>query len=335
MTNIPLARHYFRPSEAVLVRTDEFSVSTFCYETGIEALRVTNSAGEIVVLPFFGLQVRDAHFFGRRLTMRSPIAQPQRGLSLRQDFSSFLMHRGITPHAEELPKASCETAVVVIDEDEYGFFVGVTGTIESASAFGPHFLATPELRMYRRSGALRLLFSIRNLSRTFLEYAYLCQVCFRPVEESTLLYAVTGDSNSVPMPAVQKSTTPPHSVEVSAAACDQEGFTYAMQLLPTGDGNFLAYRPRELECANRWILRSLDLDCLGLLMPGTTLLEGEYGLDLGVSRQTLDPGQTFQCELFAGALSAPAARQYRQHLEATRSGSDGSINPVALDAESY
>ena len=58
----------FSRSETVLVQHGEIKVSAFRYASGVAALRIINRVGEIIMLPFHGQQIWDAHFYGRRLT---------------------------------------------------------------------------------------------------------------------------------------------------------------------------------------------------------------------------------------------------------------------------
>ena len=48
---IELHRSSFESCERRLLETGEFTVSAFRYDSGIEALRVCNARGEIIVLP--------------------------------------------------------------------------------------------------------------------------------------------------------------------------------------------------------------------------------------------------------------------------------------------
>ena len=68
---IELHRSSFESRERRLLEAGEFNVSAFRYDSGIEALRVCNARGEIILLPFKGQQIWRAGFDGRDLTMRS------------------------------------------------------------------------------------------------------------------------------------------------------------------------------------------------------------------------------------------------------------------------
>ena len=67
-TTIFLQPKQFRERETPLLADREFTCSTFRYESGVCALRLKNSRGEIVMLPYQGQQIWSASFDGRDLT---------------------------------------------------------------------------------------------------------------------------------------------------------------------------------------------------------------------------------------------------------------------------
>ena len=73
---IELFKSSFGEKERLLCTMGSISVSSFRYESGIEALRVKNARGEIIVLPFKGQQIWRAEFDGRDLTMKSLFQEP-------------------------------------------------------------------------------------------------------------------------------------------------------------------------------------------------------------------------------------------------------------------
>ena len=53
-TELYLFKESFSQTERVLLCNDEFTVLSFKYESGIEAIKISNQKGFIVVLPFYG-----------------------------------------------------------------------------------------------------------------------------------------------------------------------------------------------------------------------------------------------------------------------------------------
>ena len=91
---IELHRSSFESRERRLLETGEFTVSAFRYDSGIEALRVCNARGEIIVLPFKGQQIWRAGFDGRDLTMRSMFDEPVDTHVYLETYGAFMIHCG-------------------------------------------------------------------------------------------------------------------------------------------------------------------------------------------------------------------------------------------------
>ena len=68
---IPILPRYFSDRESILASSGNLTASTFLYSTGVAGLRITNSCGEIEVLPLQGKQIWRANFYNRKLTMHS------------------------------------------------------------------------------------------------------------------------------------------------------------------------------------------------------------------------------------------------------------------------
>lgn len=375
MMNFPLYRDMFAPYQRDILTYDDFRVSAFRFSTGVEALRIRNSAGEMVILPFQGQQIWDLQMFGRRQTMRSMFREPRPQVPFLETYGGFLLHCGFSamggpgpqdthPLHGELPNAPWDDAALIGDSDEHGPYLAVTGSIEWARAFGVHYRAVPEVRMYPRSGALRVLFRATNLNRVPMEYMYLCHANFRPVDNSELVYTAPCDTDHVRvrsnipshLPVTQEyrdfltelNTRPemhnvlkpelpfdPEAVLFIDMETDGAGYAHSLQRLPTGDGDFISYRTAELDHAVRWICRTADQDGLGLVLPATAEPDGYTAEREKGNIKTLDPGATWTADFYVGALSAPAAERYHAHIRETLNGGSGSIDPVALDAESH
>ena len=93
---IELYRSSFEDVERQLVEIGEFAVSTFRYASDIEALRVSNARGEIIVLPFKGQQIWRARFDGRDLTMKSMFDEPVDTKVYLETYGAFMIHCGLT-----------------------------------------------------------------------------------------------------------------------------------------------------------------------------------------------------------------------------------------------
>ena len=141
---IELHRFSFEDRERRLVEAGEFTVSAFRYDCGIEALRICNARGEIIVLPFKGQQIWRAGFDGRDLTMRSMFDEPVDTQVYLETYGAFMIHCGLTglgaPGPEdshslhgELPNAPFQKAWIEIDEEAQR--VTIAGSYRHTVAF--------------------------------------------------------------------------------------------------------------------------------------------------------------------------------------------------------
>ncbi|MGB1546880.1 MAG: DUF4432 domain-containing protein, partial [Candidatus Puniceispirillaceae bacterium] len=86
---LELYRSHFEETERQLVEIGGLCVSTFRYASGIEALRVRNVRGEVIILPFKGQQIWRASFDGRDLTMKSMFDEPVDTMVYLQNYGAF------------------------------------------------------------------------------------------------------------------------------------------------------------------------------------------------------------------------------------------------------
>ena len=76
-TRITLWRTLFGEHPQVLLENCDFTVTAFRYASGVEGLKVQNSRGHLVILPWMGQMIWDARFDGHDLTMRNMFRQPK------------------------------------------------------------------------------------------------------------------------------------------------------------------------------------------------------------------------------------------------------------------
>ena len=93
-TRIELRPQYFDSMERPFAASGVLTATTFRYASGVDAVRIRNGAGSIVVLPFQGQQIWSAEFGGRELTMKSPFAEPVSTREYLRTYGGFLLHCG-------------------------------------------------------------------------------------------------------------------------------------------------------------------------------------------------------------------------------------------------
>jgi hypothetical protein len=204
-TKFHLTRDQFADQERLVLEQGTLSASTFRYPTGVEAVRLTNEWGELVLLPYQGQQIWSASFGGqdyprRDLTMRSMFNMPRPTRDFLATFGAFLVHCGITgagapgpddPHElhGELPNAPFDNAYLLVGENERGAFVGLGGVYEHTVAFSHHYEVEPLVKLYADESMANVSLQVTNLKNTPMEMMYGAHINFRPVDHGRIVYS--------------------------------------------------------------------------------------------------------------------------------------------------
>lgn len=355
-----LQRHFFTETEKILAEYDGLTATTFLYSTGVQGLRLVNQVGQITLLPFQGQQIWHAEFHGRTLTMKSMFNEPRPTTDFLQTYGAFLIHCGATamgvpgehdthpPHGE-LPNAPYQTAQLLIGQDERGPYLGLTGSYQYTVAFNHNYLAQPLVKLYADSSRLPVLITVKNLKQSPMELLYLAHVNFRPVDHGQLVYSAPGDPDHVrvrssipahihPAPGYREFLTEleqhperhhvlkpglmfdPEVVLYIDYLADEAGWAHSMQVHPDGSADFISHRPDQLAKGVRWISRTPDQDCLGIILPATAEPEGYTAEKAKGHIKTLPAQGEFQCEMEVGMLTPTEARAMEAKISRILSG---------------
>jgi hypothetical protein len=349
-TIIHLTPNMFTDRERPFVEHGPLSASAFPFGSGVCALRVANELGHLVLLPFQGQQIWSAQFGGRDLTMRSMFSQPRPTQAYLETYGAFLVHCGATamgvPTAEdshplhgELPNAPYDRAWLFAGEDARGRYLGMSGEYEHIVAFNHHYIARPEVRLYAGATRFPMSITIHNLKRSPMELMYLAHVNFRPVDNGRLVYTAHCTPEHVRVrKSIPSHVRPPagyakflsqlsehpeqHNVLAPGMAFDPEvvffihyladanGWAHSMQVHPDGSGDYIAHRPDNLDHGVRWISRTADQDCLGIVLPATAEPEGYHAEKAKGNIRTLGAGQSVCFDMEAGYLSPDEVPQF-------------------------
>ena len=355
---IDLHRSSFESRERRLLETGEFTVSAFRYDSGIEALRVCNARGEVIVLPFKGQQIWRAGFDGRDLTMRSMFDEPVDTQVYLETYGAFMIHCGLAglgapgpddthPLHGELPNAPFQKAWLVIDEGEGTVAVG--GSYQHTVAFSTNYLATAQVAMTAGSALLGVSLAVENLKQTPMEMMYLAHANFRPVDHGELHYTASYDAGSVrvrtsipahisPKPdymafieTLARDPLPHHRMDPALAfdpevvfsidmMADGDGLAHAMQAHPDGTADYIGFRPDQAPVCTRWVCRTPDQDGLGIAFPATAEVEGYTAEKAKGHVIELVGGATWSIDISMGLLTATEAAGLKDRIDAVRSG---------------
>ena len=338
---IDLHKSHFADNERPLCRMGAIAVSAFRYESGIEALRVKNARGEIIVLPDKGQQIWRAAFDGRDLTMRSMFDEPVDTREYLETYGAFLIHCGLTglgapgpddhhPLHGELPNAPFQKAWLEFDQAAGQVTIG--GSYRHTVAFATNYLATTEIRLGEGSALLDLSVSVENLKKTPMDLMYLAHANFRPVDGGELHYSarITPETvrvrQSIPAhispkagyaefltalaedPALHHVLKPelafdPEVVFSIDMLPGDDGLAHAIQKHPDGTADYIGYRPSQAPICMRWVSRTPDQDGLGVAFPSTSEVEGHAAEKAKGQVVELGGGETWRIDMRIGHLT--------------------------------
>ena len=355
---IDLYRSGFDDRERPLCEMGEFRISTFRYASGVEALRVKNARGEIIVLPFKGQQIWRAAFDGRELTMKSMFEEPVDTMVYLETYGAFLIHCGLTglgapgpqdshPLHGELPNAPFQTAWIELDQQRQCVTIG--GTYRHTVAFSTNYLATASIRLTAGSALLDVSLSVENLKKTPMGLMYLAHANFRPADHGELHYTARYDAETVRVrrsipshispkpgyleflaslaedPARHHHLSPdlafdPEVVFTIDMTADDDGMAHAMQKRPDGTGDYIGFYPEQAPLSTRWICRTPDQDGLGIAFPSTSEVEGYTAEKAKGQVVELGGGDIWNIDIRMGLLTGPETDDIIRRIERVRLG---------------
>ncbi|TLP43918.1 DUF4432 family protein [Cohaesibacter sp. CAU 1516] len=235
--NIMLRKVDFAAHEQVVATYAGMTASTFKYDSGIEALRLSNERGHLVVLPYYGQMIWDAEFDGIDLTMKNMFSMPRPASDIAGTYGCFAFHSGLLrngcpspndSHAlhGEMPVAAMDKAGLECGEDGEGAYLAVTGAVEYVMGFGDHYLAMPRIVLRPDSTLFDMAMSVKNLGGAPMDLMYMCHVNFAYCEGAKIIQPApfTPDRTQVrtAVPG-HVQTTPDYLAFIDALASDPSG----------------------------------------------------------------------------------------------------------------
>ncbi len=349
---IPLYREHFSRDTKTVLTFGALSAETFIYSTGVEAVRIRNSAGYIVMLPYMGQMIWDMEFLGHRGTMRTIYDEPVADVpNFQHTYGCFMMHCGLTamgnPTAEddhlphgELPVAKYQKAYLLFGEDERGKYITLSGEYEHKLCYTYNYLFRPDCRLYENESTIDITAHFTNRKDLPLEYFYLCHINYRPVDGSKLYYTARHEDikahHEVPAGYPKEKETNAYLARLDADAsvmdvidsktqsyapeivftckyfADEKGEAHTMQLMPDGYACYVSHRPEELPFGIRWISRTEDEDALGMVLPATAEHLGYKYCKKMGYERYLKKGESITYHMTTGILD-PKAAEAMQH----------------------
>jgi hypothetical protein len=354
-TVVGLRPEFFRPKERTFLQHGELSASLFRYDSGVEAVRLRNARGQLVLLPFQGQQIWEARFDERVLTMRSMFPEPRATRDYLGNYGAFLLHCGATamgnpsredthPLHGELPNAPYGEAWIAAGADGEGLYLAVGGEYRHTIAFACDYSARPRVTLRAGRAVVPIAMDIRNRRKTAMELMYLAHVNFRPLDGGRLVTPAPATPQGMRVRTlVPTNLTPPAGyreflqqlaadpgrhlllrpempfdpevVLLLSCAADQGGWVRSLMVHPDGWASYIGYAAGTLDHAVRWISRTPDQDCLGLILPATAEPDGYLAEKKKGNLKVLAAGQSMRFELEAGLLTPEQASAMEKRIE--------------------
>ena len=201
IADLPLSRAAAADTEAVVLRAGALTASLFRYPSGIEALRMRNARGSLVLLPWYGQMVWQAEFDGVPLAMQSGFTMPLPADSIAGSYGCLAFHSGLlrngVPSAEddhaahgEFPCSAMARAWLELGEDADGLTLRLVSERDHIVGFGPHYRAHPSVTLREHDTMFEIGMQVENRSGRPMELMYMAHVNFAFVTGGRILQAV-------------------------------------------------------------------------------------------------------------------------------------------------
>ncbi len=344
MTTVQLSRTMFSETPSVLVETLGMRAELFRYATGVEAVRLSNARGEVVVLPYMGQIVWSATFDGVDLAMGSEFDMPRQATTIVDTYGCLAFHSGLLrngcpgpddDHAlhGEFAVAGMDNAALVVDADT----ITLSGSYRYVRGFGDHYVATPSVTLARESTLFDVAMQVENRGGKPMDLMYMCHVNFAFVADGEIIQAAPFTSEAIvvrtAIPAHVPSN-PAYEARLLALAADPsstrtlsnglvldpelvvyvrglgvgaDGRTRLMLRRPRGDGFAIAYDPAEFPHTVRWLMRDPDVQVAAFALPSTCHPEGYSAERRKGHVRRLAPGEAARFALQLGYVDASEA----------------------------
>jgi len=354
--SVALPRTLFGEAEAPFLSWGDLRASLFRYASGVDAVRLANQRGEVVVLPFLGQMIWSARFAGVELAMRGMFPMPRPAATIIGTYGCFAFHSGLLrngvpgpeddhPVHGEFPCLAMDRATLTAGEDDEGKYLRLVSEVDYAQGFGAHYRASPHVTL--RAGTLfDIAMNVENLSFRPMDLMYMCHINFAFVpggrieqplpftpEATVIRRAVPAHVH--PDPAYlariaelaahpermavldQPGTYDPEQVfYLRGLKTDSRGVTHLMLRRPERDAFAIGYKPHDFPKTVRWILENPDQAVAAFALPATCEPEGYAAERRKGNIRALAPGETARFEVRTGYLDAPQAAALARKIAA-------------------
>ena len=189
MIAVELPRAAFGDAERAFLHAPGLQAGLFRYSTGVEAVRLANARGHVLVLPFLGGIVWDAAFDGVRLGMDGMFAAPRPSAEILGTYSCLLYHAGLlrngNPGPEdthalhgEMPCALMDSAALEAGEDQAGPFLRLRSRLDYARGFANRYRAEPTVTLRPDATSFDVGMQVENVGGRPMDLMYMAHANF-------------------------------------------------------------------------------------------------------------------------------------------------------------
>ncbi|MBB1076584.1 DUF4432 family protein [Rhodoferax sp. 4810] len=217
---INLKKSFFDSRPTEIARFEGCTAELFRFDTGIEAIRLVNRRGCLVVLPFFGQIIWRATFDGVDLTMSNMFSAPRMANDIVGTYGCFMYHSGLLSNGNpgpadrhalhgEMPLANIDLAGIEMGEDTQGPWMAIFGEREYVMGFGDHYFSRTKTLIRPDQATFEISVEVENLAEDPMDLMYMCHANFAYVEGGKIFQPTSfGNADTVvrtSVPAIVRS----------------------------------------------------------------------------------------------------------------------------------
>jgi len=286
----------FTEREHGILESSSFSINSFRYRSGVEALRIRIGRADFIWLPYLGQQIWDWCVDGKSLKFEGFIEEPSYDKNFLQNYGGFLIHCGMTAmgnpgpddthlHHGELPVARFDEAwIELTSKNAWENELSLCGHIHWKVPFFTEYHCTSSLRISANGLRIRAEVQLANPTSRDLPYMYLAHINFGFAGADRILSTVPFDSSHAVIreDAVSSPFTDPSAIKKINQEAPYEPELVAILKhsdIPKPVGSILLYNDGtarwvsqespELDHHVVWITHNQDRGALGFHLPST------------------------------------------------------------------
>lgn len=335
MKKINLSHEMFSKAKFELYSDNNFKVETYTYDSGVEALRISNSKGYLTILPFYGLIIWDAVFDGIKLKEKDGFKEPHYGNQIADTYGAFEFTSGLLGNGNPAPDDTHvqhgEFATARMDHswlDISDNDISINSDYEYIKGFGDHYIAHPSVTMHKDSGLFDIRQYVKNLSACApMTLQYMCHLCYAYVENATLTSNIPDNAFKLrtsipahvhPTPSWTKFTdelkqsgklidkldnASHYNPEIVFFSDNLQNYVNEAEFkMNLGNGhNFMTkFNTKNLPIVTRWIMYNADQQVCAFALPGTSTPEGRNAAKKAGTLIMLKPGEEREFHVITG-----------------------------------